>query len=299
MIGDATSFNSEDKGVYKFLVEVNELKAWKNFDSQKMLNSKKNKKNGLMNGLSNDQSMEDILSLSSLSKDQVPYIFSDSKSNEMLKESVLNKDNLQFKFTNPSLSMPSSGIVSQLDESMINYSNTFEQPDTINPIKSQNKYDSTKQPVTHQSKNEDLTFLKNQIDAISAIIPVPQDSSRLFQRIFSNRSPVSTPEYYPTTMAFEVLNFETFRKFSTELLFTLFYRYEGTLIQKLAAKALKNQSWRFHTNYKLWFQRLQEPKTMTDEYEHGSYIYFDIEKWAKRNKDGFTFEYKYLEDRKL
>ena len=83
----------------------------------------------------------------------------------------------------------------------------------------------------------------------------------------------------------------------------------------MAAKALKKLSWRFHTKYMTWFQRLEEPKAITDEYElvshtlflswlicllvQGTYIYFDYEKWAQRKKDSFTFEYKYLEDRDL
>lgn len=35
----------------------------------------------------------------------------------------------------------------------------------------------------------------------------------------------------------------------------------------MAAKALKKQSWRFHTKYMMWFQRHEEPKTITDEFE--------------------------------
>lgn len=31
----------------------------------------------------------------------------------------------------------------------------------------------------------------------------------------------------------------------------------------------------------------------------GTYIYFDYEKWAQRKKEGFKFEYKYLEDNDL
>ena len=41
----------------------------------------------------------------------------------------------------------------------------------------------------------------------------------------------------------------------------------GTKAQYLAAKALKKQSWRFHTKYMMWFQRHEEPKVITDEYE--------------------------------
>ncbi|KFO36500.1 CCR4-NOT transcription complex subunit 3 [Fukomys damarensis] len=74
---------------------------------------------------------------------------------------------------------------------------------------------------------------------------------------------------------------------------------QGTKAQYLAAKALKKQSWRFHTKYMMWFQRHEEPKTITDEFEQGTYIYFDYEKWGQRKKEGFTFEYRYLEDRDL
>ncbi|TKS82147.1 CCR4-NOT transcription complex subunit 3 CCR4-associated factor 3 [Collichthys lucidus] len=73
----------------------------------------------------------------------------------------------------------------------------------------------------------------------------------------------------------------------------------GTKAQYLSAKALKKQSWRFHTKYMMWFQRHEEPKTITDEFEQGTYIYFDYEKWGQRKKEGFTFEYRYLEDRDL
>ena len=31
----------------------------------------------------------------------------------------------------------------------------------------------------------------------------------------------------------------------------------------------------------------------------GTYIYFDFEKWNQRRKEGFTFEYRYLEDKDL
>lgn len=45
---------------------------------------------------------------------------------------------------------------------------------------------------------------------------------------------------------------------------------QGTKAQYLAAKALKKQSWRFHTKYMMWFQRHEEPKTITDEFEQVS-----------------------------
>ncbi|KAJ8958975.1 hypothetical protein NQ314_006339, partial [Rhamnusium bicolor] len=90
-----------------------------------------------------------------------------------------------------------------------------------------------------------------------------------------------------------------YQRLATETLFFVFYYMEGTKAQYLAAKALKKQSWRFHTKYMMWFQRHEEPKIINEEYEQGTYIYFDYEKWGQRKKEGFTFEYKYLEDRDL
>lgn len=46
--------------------------------------------------------------------------------------------------------------------------------------------------------------------------------------------------------------------------------FQGTRAQYLAAKALRKQSWRFHTKYMMWFQRHEEPKAITDEYEQVS-----------------------------
>lgn len=65
----------------------------------------------------------------------------------------------------------------------------------------------------------------------------------------------------------------------------------------LAARELKKQSWRFHKKYSTWFQRHEEPKTITEDYEQGIYIYFDYENaWCQRKKNDFRFEYRYLED---
>ena len=57
------------------------------------------------------------------------------------------------------------------------------------------------------------------------------------------------------------------QRLSTETLFFIFYYMEGTKAQYLAAKALKKQSWRFHTKYMMWFQRHEEPKVINDEFE--------------------------------
>ncbi|CAJ2672143.1 unnamed protein product [Trifolium pratense] len=82
----------------------------------------------------------------------------------------------------------------------------------------------------------------------------------------------------------------------------------NTYQQYLAAKELKKQSWRYHRKYNTWFQRHEEPKVATDEYEQGTYVYFDFHianddhnkhGWCQRIKNEFTFEYNFLEDELL
>ncbi|XP_008468822.1 CCR4-NOT transcription complex subunit 3 [Diaphorina citri] len=128
-------------------------------------------------------------------------------------------------------------------------------------------------------------------------LPTPADSERL--RHYITRTPCTTPSYYPQVPLPHSDTLDFFQRLSTESLFFIFYYMEGTKAQYLAAKALKKQSWRFHTKYMMWFQRHEEPKLINEDYEQGTYIYFDNEKWSQRKKEGFTFEYKYLEDRDL
>lgn len=91
-----------------------------------------------------------------------------------------------------------------------------------------------------------------------------------------------------------------FEKFDLETLFGIFYYHSNTLAQYLSARELKRQSWRFHKKYLTWFQRHEEPKIITEDYEQGTYVYFDYEgSWCQRKKSEFTFEYRFLEDAEL
>jgi len=140
-------------------------------------------------------------------------------------------------------------------------------------------------------------FQYSMLEAASHHLPHPSDSERL--RPYLPRNPCHTPHYYPQAPPPGSDTIDFFQRLSTETLFFIFYYMEGTKAQYLAAKALKKQSWRFHTKYMMWFQRHEEPKIINDEYEQGTYIYFDYEKWGQRKKEGFTFEYRFLEDRDL
>ncbi|KAF7686311.1 hypothetical protein HF521_015673 [Silurus meridionalis] len=112
-------------------------------------------------------------------------------------------------------------------------------------------------------------------EAAWAHMPHPSDSERIRQYLMRNPCP-TLPFHHqmPPPLSDSV---EFYQRLSTETLFFIFYYLEGTKAQYLAAKALKKQSWRFHTKYMMWFQRHEEPKTITDEFEQGTYIYFDYE----------------------
>ncbi|KAL2022022.1 hypothetical protein VTK56DRAFT_6262 [Thermocarpiscus australiensis] len=88
-----------------------------------------------------------------------------------------------------------------------------------------------------------------------------------------------------------------YTRIDPDTLFYVFYYKQGTYQQYLAAKALKDQSWRFHKQYQTWFQRHEEPKSITEEFEQGTYRFFDYEStWMNRRKADFKFAYKFLED---
>ncbi|EPZ31958.1 Not CCR4-Not complex component domain-containing protein [Rozella allomycis CSF55] len=145
----------------------------------------------------------------------------------------------------------------------------------------------------------DFSMMQNLVDSSFQNIPDVVDSEKSLN--YSPKNPVNTPPYYPTQPLPIFENPVLYEKFENDTLFFIFYYQQRTYQQRyLAAKELKRQSWRFHKKYLTWFQRHDEPKLITDEYEQGTYIYFDYEgSWCQRRKSEFTFEYRYLEDAEL
>lgn len=113
--------------------------------------------------------------------------------------------------------------------------------------------------------NKDTQLQYAMLEAAYLHMPHPSDSERL--RPYLPRNPCPTPAYYPQLPPGGSDEIDFFLRLSTETLFFIFYYMEGTKAQYLAAKALKRQSWRFHTKYLMWFQRHEEPKIINDEYE--------------------------------
>jgi len=113
---------------------------------------------------------------------------------------------------------------------------------------------------------------------------------------YTPQTPVASPLHYPQSVNSVFEQPSTFEKFDVDTLFFIFYYQQGTYQQGLAARELKKKAWRFHKKYLTWFQRHEEPKEISSEYEQGTYVYFDWDNgWCQRKKELFTFEYRFLE----
>ncbi|XP_068634326.1 uncharacterized protein [Aristolochia californica] len=155
----------------------------------------------------------------------------------------------------------------------------------------------------------DHNFNLQMLESAFYKLPQPKDSER--PRNYVPRHPAVTPASYPQVPApivdtpafWERIGGDGYTN-GTDTLFFAFYYQQNMYQQYLAARELKKQSWRYHRKYYTWFQRHEEPKITTDEYEQGTYVYFDFHiandevqnGWCQRIKTEFTFEYCYLED---
>ncbi|PPD96610.1 hypothetical protein GOBAR_DD06366 [Gossypium barbadense] len=162
---------------------------------------------------------------------------------------------------------------------------------------------------TNSGGMHDQLYNMQMLEAAYYKIPQPKDSERA--RSYTPKHPAATPASYPQVQAPIVNNPAFWERISmdgygtgTDTLFVAFYYQQNTYQQYLAAKELKKQSWRYHRKYNTWFQRHEEPKIATDEFEQGTYVYFDFHVanddhqhgWCQRIKTEFIFEYNYLED---
>uniref|UniRef100_A0ACD6A7E9 Uncharacterized protein n=1 Tax=Avena sativa TaxID=4498 RepID=A0ACD6A7E9_AVESA len=158
---------------------------------------------------------------------------------------------------------------------------------------------------TSAASGHDSLYNLQMLEAAYHRLPQPKDSERV--KNYTPKHPSSTPASFPQVQAPIVTNPAFWERLgsdtlSTDMLFFAFYYQQNSYQQYLAAKELKKQSWRFHRKYNTWFQRHVEPQVTTDEFERGSYVYFDFHLaddgngWVQRIKNDFTFEYNYLED---
>ena len=148
-------------------------------------------------------------------------------------------------------------------------------------------------------------FMSDMLHSSMRHLPDAYDCNFVYPYFPMNENP---PQFRAETEGFPIecplhnplhalANPATYSLLSVDTLFFIFYFQPGTYYQYLAAKELKKQAWRFHKKYLTWFQRHDKPTVTTNEYEQGTYVYFDADAgWCQRIKEGFSFEYAYLED---
>ncbi|KAK1068838.1 general negative regulator of transcription subunit 5 [Friedmanniomyces endolithicus] len=149
---------------------------------------------------------------------------------------------------------------------------------------------------TKKNVDANAPFSPSLLHASRLTAPLPSDANKPTHYTPLTPYPY-TPAHYPTTPLPIFDDPRLYSRIDTDSLFYAFYYRQGTYQQYLAAKALKGQSWRFHKQYQTWFQRHEEPKSITEEFEQGTYRFFDYEStWMNRRKADFKFAYKFLED---
>ncbi|KAL1532906.1 CCR4-NOT transcription complex subunit 3-like isoform X1 [Salvia divinorum] len=166
--------------------------------------------------------------------------------------------------------------------------------------------DNISASTPNSGANHDQSYNLQMLEAAYYKLPQPKDSERA--KTYTPRHPAAAPPSYPQVQA-PIVNNPAFWErlgadtYGTDTLFFSFYYQQNTYQQFLAARELKKQSWRYHRKYNTWFQRHEEPKVATDDFEQGTYVYFDFHiasdeqhGWCQRIKTEFTFEYSYLED---
>ncbi|KAF2030218.1 CCR4-NOT transcription complex [Setomelanomma holmii] len=154
-------------------------------------------------------------------------------------------------------------------------------------------FEATKNDISASaSKSPDEHML------MSSMATMPDSADAEAPRHYRPQNPYPfTPSHYPQEPLPIFDDPRLYSRIETDALFYAFYYRQGTYQQYLAAKALKSQSWRFHKQYQTWFQRHEEPKAITEDYEQGTYRFFDYEStWMNRRKADFRFAYKFLED---
>ncbi|RNF12682.1 NOT5 protein (NOT5) [Trypanosoma rangeli] len=148
---------------------------------------------------------------------------------------------------------------------------------------------------SHPTVSYDKAMMQQLIDMSLGNLPHTQDVDR--QRPFEPSNPTDCPSYYPQQVLPALASADIYREFELETLFFIFYYHQNTYQQYYAAKQIKVQSFRYHTQLNTWFKRNGHMKESQEGSERGSFIFFNYEDtWRIEEKEDFTFEYQYLED---
>lgn len=116
------------------------------------------------------------------------------------------------------------------------------------------------------------------------------------QRAYEPPNAIEPIPYFPQEVLPVLADKTVYHQMDLDTLFFIFYYHQKSYQQYFAAKELKTRSYRYHTEQRRWYQRVERPQEANGLEERGSYTFFDFEdKWVHDRVDDFRFEYKYLE----
>ncbi|XP_032237724.2 CCR4-NOT transcription complex subunit 2 [Nematostella vectensis] len=106
------------------------------------------------------------------------------------------------------------------------------------------------------------------------------------------------PEYRINSFIREKLAPIKLSRYGEDLLFYLYYTNGGDILQLAAAAELYARDWRYHKEERVWLTRAPgvEPQVKSNNYERGTYYFFDCQAWRKVPKE-FHLEYDKLEEK--
>ena len=110
------------------------------------------------------------------------------------------------------------------------------------------------------------------LQASLVTLPEPTDADKPKPYVPRNPNPSPPHPAFPTAPPSHPHAMDSpalFDRLDVDTLFFVFYYQQNTYAQYLAARALKAHAWRFHKKYMTWFQRHEEPKAVTEDYEQG------------------------------
>ncbi|KAL0488544.1 hypothetical protein AKO1_015782 [Acrasis kona] len=223
---------------------------------------------------------------------------SDSKSNQM------NNVNLDAEHQSAQLGMSQLGLEefsfnTPSSSSHVHPQGIIAPPSHFNQSSSSSSTLNQQITQTHPTASlftpTDGDWTNSMLEASLNALPGGTDCER--PRAYVPLNECVVPDCFPTHPPSILGSPNLYANMDVDTLFFIFYFKQGTYQQYLAAKELKRQAWRYHRKYMTWFQRHDKPRHTTNEFEHGTYRYFDYETgWCQRIKSGFRFEYQHLED---
>ncbi|KAJ5074484.1 ccr4-not transcription complex subunit 2 [Anaeramoeba ignava] len=144
------------------------------------------------------------------------------------------------------------------------------------------------------SENIDLKTLSIGMDLTSLGLNLdsPENISRTFTSPWGEDQILyQLPESYKLDQVDYGLSPKLIANFTDTTLFYIFHYSNNQQAIDMATQSLFNKGWYFNHKLGIWLKRAQNPKTQTNTFEIGSYIFFDYQNFEQLQQDNFKLFY--------